>query len=82
MVATEQHLWHSSTIRQRVGPGEVRAFQQPNAEACKEALAHLQQVALNNGNLFEALMDTVRVASLGQITQALYEVCGQYRRNM
>ncbi len=60
----------------------LRAFQQSNAEACKEALAHLQQVALNNGNLFEALMDTVRVASLGQITQALYEVGGQYRRNM
>jgi methylmalonyl-CoA mutase len=35
-----------------------------------------------NGNLFEELMDTVRVCSLGQITQALFEVGGQYRRNM
>ena len=57
-------------------------FQQRNADRAPEALRHLQQVVLANGNTFEALMDTVRYCSLGQITQALYEVGGKYRRNM
>ena len=47
-----------------------------------EALARLKQVALQQGNLFAELMNAVRVASLGQITHALYEVGGQYRRAM
>ena len=42
----------------------------------------LKQVAVTGGNIFEELMETVKVASLGQITKALYEVGGQYRRNM
>ena len=46
------------------------------------ALKRLKQVALQNGNIFEELMECVKVASLGQITNALYEVGGQYRRNM
>lgn len=46
------------------------------------ALKRLQQVAIQNGNTFEALIETVKHCSLGQITQALYEVGGQYRRNM
>jgi len=46
------------------------------------ALERLQQVALTNGNLFAELMNTVRSCSLGQITQALYAVGGQYRRSM
>ncbi len=53
-----------------------------NAEAAQIALTQLQKVAVANGNLFEALMEAVKVCSLGQITQALYEVGGQYRRNM
>jgi methylmalonyl-CoA mutase len=57
-------------------------FQQRNAPQAPAALAHLQQVALANGNIFEALMETVRCCSLGQITQALYDVGGKYRRNM
>jgi isobutyryl-CoA mutase len=60
----------------------LAAFQQRNADRSAEALAHLQQVALDNGNLFEALMETVRYCSLGQITGALYAVGGKYRRNM
>jgi methylmalonyl-CoA mutase len=39
-------------------------------------------VAISNGNLFAELMETVKTTSLGQITQALYQVGGQYRRNM
>ncbi len=57
-------------------------FQQRNADRSAAALAHLQQTALENGNIFEALMETVRYCSLGQITNALYAVGGKYRRNM
>jgi methylmalonyl-CoA mutase len=53
-----------------------------NSKANQEALAKLKEVAINNGNLFSALMETVKHCSLGQITHALYEVGGQYRRNM
>jgi isobutyryl-CoA mutase len=42
----------------------------------------LQQTVIANGNVFEVLMQAVRVCSLGQITTALFEVGGQYRRNM
>jgi len=44
--------------------------------------ARLQQAAVENRNIFDVLMDGVRVCSLGQITAALFEVGGQYRRNM
>jgi isobutyryl-CoA mutase len=45
-------------------------------------LQRLRQAVIENGNVFEVLMDAVRVCSLGQITNALFEVGGQYRRNM
>jgi methylmalonyl-CoA mutase len=41
----------------------------------------LQQIAVQNGNLFAELLETVKTCSLGQITNALFEVGGQYRRN-
>jgi methylmalonyl-CoA mutase len=47
-----------------------------------KALNELQKTALANKNTFEELMQVTKVASLGQITHALYEVGGQYRRNM
>ncbi|WP_299395672.1 methylmalonyl-CoA mutase family protein [uncultured Gelidibacter sp.] len=47
-----------------------------------ELLKELQHKAINNENIFEALMDVCKVCSLGQITDALFEVGGQYRRNM
>lgn len=47
-----------------------------------EQLKKLQEVAINNGNIFAELMDTVKYCSLGQITRALFDVGGQYRRNM
>lgn len=58
------------------------AFKSRNADRSADALKKLQQVAINNGNLFEELMETVKSCSLGQITNALYAVGGQYRRNM
>ena len=45
-------------------------------------LRRLQQAVIEDRNVFEVLMDAVRVCSLGQITNALFEVGGQYRRNM
>jgi methylmalonyl-CoA mutase len=60
----------------------LQTFQERNAEQAKAALKKLQQVALSNGNLFTELMETVKYCSLGQITAALYQVGGQYRRNM
>jgi methylmalonyl-CoA mutase len=60
----------------------LRAFQARNAERVPAALARLEQVALEGGNVFRELMETVRFASLGQITQALFEVGGQYRRGV
>jgi methylmalonyl-CoA mutase len=60
----------------------LRAFQAAHATEAPAALARLKQVACSGGNIFAELMETVRVASLGQITHALYEVGGQYRRNM
>jgi methylmalonyl-CoA mutase len=60
----------------------LHAFQEANAKKVDEALLRLKKTAIENGNIFAELMETVKVASLGQITQALYEVGGQYRRNM
>jgi len=60
----------------------LRDFQKRNAAKAGESLAKLQQVAREGGNIFEQMMETARHASLGQITGALYEVGGKYRRNM
>ncbi|MFL6673667.1 MAG: fused isobutyryl-CoA mutase/GTPase IcmF [Massilia sp.] len=57
-------------------------FHQRHAAQGPAALAALQQAAIDNLNVFEKLMEAVRVCSLGQITTALFEVGGQYRRNM
>jgi methylmalonyl-CoA mutase len=60
----------------------VHALQRRNAAKIAESMAKLKQVALKGGNIFEQMMETARYASMGQITTALYEVGGQYRRNM
>ncbi len=57
-------------------------FQQRNERLSRPMLSRLQQAVIDNDNVFEVLMDAVRVCSLGQITHALFEVGGQYRRNM
>jgi methylmalonyl-CoA mutase len=58
------------------------AFHATHAAQSPAMLKRLQQAVIENGNVFEVLMDAVRVCSLGQITTALFEVGGQYRRNM
>jgi len=57
-------------------------FHTRHANEAPAMLARLQQAVIENRNVFEVLMDAVRVCSLGQITSALFEVGGQYRRNM
>ena len=57
-------------------------FKKRHAKEAPAALRRLQKVALSGDNIFAELMEAVRACSLGQITQALYEVGGQYRRNM
>ncbi|WP_232697929.1 fused isobutyryl-CoA mutase/GTPase IcmF [Brevibacillus daliensis] len=60
----------------------LREFQARYSDQAPEALKKLQEVALLGGNIFSELMEVVKVASLGQISEALYEVGGKYRRNM
>ena len=60
----------------------MRAFRAMHAEDSVDALARLQSVATDRGNVFAELMETVKSSSLGQITGALYDVGGEYRRNM
>ena len=60
----------------------VRAFRNTHGEDSAGAIAHLQEVARDRGNVFKELMNTVKSNSLGQISAALYEVGGEYRGNM
>ncbi len=60
----------------------LQDFHTRHANEAPAMLARLQQAVIENRNVFEVLMDAVRVCSLGQITSALFEVGGQYRRNM
>jgi len=84
--AVEEHklaeLIRSTDEEKQLQVSGVRAFQQRNQSSSPAALERLQQVAAHGGNLFGELMQTVRVCSLGQISTALYEVGGQYRRNV
>ncbi|MFC4354102.1 fused isobutyryl-CoA mutase/GTPase IcmF [Chryseomicrobium palamuruense] len=72
----------ASTEEKEIQITNLRSFQNSHADAAEAALTRLKDVAKTGGNIFEELMNTVKVASLGQITNALYEVGGQYRRNM
>jgi isobutyryl-CoA mutase len=84
--ASEEHkgaeLIRSTEQEKQDQVAAVRAFQARNAASAPAALRKLQQVAAGDGNVFEELMESVKVCSLGQISHALYEVGGQYRRNM
>jgi methylmalonyl-CoA mutase len=60
----------------------LRRFQAAHAAESAPALLKLQATAREGGNVFAELMSAVRVASLGQISQALYQVGGEYRRSV
>jgi methylmalonyl-CoA mutase len=72
----------STTEEKEQQIANLYSFWKRSASKSDEALNKLKQVAIHNGNLFAELMETVKYCSLGQITHALYEVGGQYRRNM
>ena len=60
----------------------LQDFQARHAQQAPAQLQRLKRAVIDNSNVFGVLMDAVRVCSLGQITSALFEVGGQYRRNM
>ena len=70
---TEEKQWQINNLN---------AFKKINIKRSLAALENLKKAAVQNENLFACLMDTVKYCSLGEITHALYEVGGQYRRNM
>jgi methylmalonyl-CoA mutase len=75
-------LMRASEEEKRSQLAGLRAFHARHADECAPALARLQEVARRGGNVFAELMETVKVASLGQISGALFEVGGRYRRAM
>lgn len=75
-------LARSSEAEKQSQLDRLQAFQQAHADEAPAMLQRLRQAVIDNQNVFAVLMDAVRVCSLGQITHALFEVGGQYRRNM
>ncbi|MBM2813746.1 MAG: mutB2 [Ignavibacteria bacterium] len=61
---------------------ELNQFQSKNKDKVEETLNRLRYVALTKGNIFKELLNTVEYASMGQITQVLYQIGGKYRRGM
>ena len=80
--ASTTELRRASSDEKNAQIESVRAFQAQHSAASAAAIERLKAVALSGENIFAELMNTVRVASLGQISQALYSVGGEYRRNL
>jgi methylmalonyl-CoA mutase len=77
-----QEVIRSTTEEKNRQIENLNNLHKANADEAKEWLKRLQIAAINNKNVFEELMECVKYCSLGQITHALFEVGGQYRRNM
>ena len=75
-------LARSSETQKRNQISRLREFQATHADNSAAALERVRQAAINNDNIFTELVDAVKYCSLGEITNALFEVGGQYRRNM
>ncbi len=80
--ATEIELARSTDAEKQSQIKRLRAFQQQHSDESAAVLKRLQDTVKEGGNGFEVLMDAVRCCSLGQITNALFDVGGQYRRSM
>lgn len=78
----EVELIRSSDEEKDAQVEQVSEVQARNRARSEAALMHLRKTALANGNIFDSLMEAVKVCTLGQISQALYEIGGQYRRNV
>lgn len=72
----------STTEEKEFQIAQRNAFHARNAENSPVMLKYLQKTSIENGNIFEALMEVAKYCSLGQMSNALYAVGGQYRRNM
>jgi methylmalonyl-CoA mutase len=77
-----QEVIRSTTEEKNRQIENLNNLHKANADEAQEWLKRLQIAAINNKNVFEELMECVKYCSLGQITHALFEVGGQYRRNM
>lgn len=77
-----QEVIRSTTEEKEQQIKNVQYFQNRNTTNSEQALTMLKNTAINNGNIFEALLEAAKFCSLGQMSQALYQVGGQYRRNM
>lgn len=78
----ETELIRSTDDEKILQVAQVKEFQDRHRSESDAALMRLRKVALANGNIFEEMMETVKVCTLGQISNALYEIGGQYRRSM
>ncbi|RSD27266.1 fused isobutyryl-CoA mutase/GTPase IcmF [Mesobacillus subterraneus] len=78
----KMELARATTEEKETQIRNLETFKDKNKDQSEEALKRLKETAVNGGNIFAELMETVKYASLGQITRALYEVGGQFRRNM
>jgi methylmalonyl-CoA mutase len=81
-MANHLELSRSTDEQKNAQLARLKAFKERHGDKADKAVEDLKQTALGNGNMFERLMETVQVCSLGTITQALYQVGGKYRRNM
>ncbi|MCP4548196.1 MAG: methylmalonyl-CoA mutase [bacterium] len=82
LIAADIELRRATPEEKAEQIANLRAMQKRNTEKTEETLGKLKRVALEGGNIFEQMMETARYASLAEISNALYEVGGQYRRNM
>jgi methylmalonyl-CoA mutase len=82
MAQQEIELARSSDEEKQSQIKRLRDFQTRNAGQSAAMLAKLKQTVIEDGNVFAVLVDAVKCCSLGQISGALYEVGGQYRRSM
>jgi methylmalonyl-CoA mutase len=82
MAQQDIELARSSEDEKQSQLARLADFHARNAAEAPEWLAKLKQTVIENGNVFAVLVDAVKYCSLGQITTALYDVGGQYRRSM
>jgi methylmalonyl-CoA mutase len=78
----QQAIFRSSNFEQNLQIKNVTSFKKRNKEQSKTYLNQLQQAAINNENIFAILMEAVKYCSLGQISNALYQIGGKYSRNL
>ncbi|MCM3627577.1 methylmalonyl-CoA mutase family protein [Paenibacillus glycanilyticus] len=81
-IHSDTELARSTEEEKQAQIRQLQAFQIKHQQECAGALEELKLAAVSEGNLFEALMEVVKSASIGQITNTLFEIGGQYRRNM